>query len=74
VVSVDITDISVGVQGNKETLRRPELGHLRTSQEVWDQMLEFRSIRFEDISAATNNFHDSNILGKGGFGKVYKVV
>jgi hypothetical protein len=28
VVSVDITDISVGVQGNKETLRRPELGTL----------------------------------------------
>ncbi|KAF7012011.1 hypothetical protein CFC21_026251 [Triticum aestivum] len=46
--------------------------HLRASQEVWDQSLEFPRITFEDIAAATDSFHDTNILGKGGFGKVYK--
>ncbi|VAH53716.1 unnamed protein product [Triticum turgidum subsp. durum] len=60
------------IQVNKETLKKPALKHLSTSQEVWDQNLEFQSIRFEDIAAATNSFHDTNVLGKGGFGKVYK--
>lgn len=58
-----------GIQVNK---KRPVLRHLSTSQEVWDQNLELRSVSFEDITAATNSFHDTNILGKGGFGKVYK--
>jgi hypothetical protein len=71
VLSFDVTDISAGIQVNKKRLI---LGQLSTSQEVWDQNLELRSIRFEDIAAATNSFHDTHILGKGGFGKVYKVV
>ncbi|VAH53711.1 unnamed protein product [Triticum turgidum subsp. durum] len=61
-----------GIQVNKESWKRPAPDHSSTSQEVWDQNLELRSIRFEDIAAATNSFHDTNILGKGGFGKVYK--
>ena len=28
---------------------------------------------FETIEAATNKFSDDNIIGEGGFGKVYKV-
>ncbi|KAF7019356.1 hypothetical protein CFC21_032535 [Triticum aestivum] len=48
--------------------------HLRPSQEVWDQSLEFSRITFEDIAAATNSFHETNMLGRGGFGKVYKGI
>ena len=29
---------------------------------------------FEDILAATDNFLDANMLGRGGFGPVYKVI
>lgn len=31
------------------------------------------SFALATVAAATNNFSDSNILGKGGFGHVYKV-
>ena len=29
---------------------------------------------FEKLATATNNFHLGNMLGKGGFGPVYKVI
>lgn len=29
-------------------------------------------LKYEDLREATNNWSDSNLLGKGGFGKVYK--
>ncbi|KAL6655090.1 hypothetical protein ACP70R_005916 [Stipagrostis hirtigluma subsp. patula] len=33
---------------------------------------EFPFITFRDITAVTNNFHTSFMIGQGGFGKVYK--
>ena len=35
---------------------------------------EFPYIDFASLLAATNNFSDSNKLGEGGFGPVYKVI
>ncbi|XP_037482515.1 G-type lectin S-receptor-like serine/threonine-protein kinase At1g11330 [Triticum dicoccoides] len=63
-----------GIQRNKEPLRRSDLlqGHLSTLQEVWDPSLEFQCISLKDIDTATDSFHDTNVLGKGGFGEVYK--
>ncbi|XP_048557249.1 G-type lectin S-receptor-like serine/threonine-protein kinase B120 [Triticum urartu] len=45
-------------------------GQLGNYDEPCDQ--KFLWIRFKDIVPATNGFSDSNLLGKGGFGIVYK--
>ena len=34
---------------------------------------EFPVLSFKDVIAMTNNFHKSFMIGRGGFGKVYKV-
>lgn len=35
---------------------------------------ELPLFEFQTLAAATNNFNESNKLGQGGFGSVYKVI
>ncbi|KAJ1272946.1 hypothetical protein BS78_06G241900 [Paspalum vaginatum] len=56
----------------KEAEKRMMLEYMRSTDEVGHKNIEFPFISFEDIVAATGNFSDSNMLGKGGFGKVYR--
>ena len=38
------------------------------------QVQELPLFNFEKLTSATNNFHQSNKLGQGGFGPVYRVT
>jgi hypothetical protein len=57
-----------------EIKKRPMLGYLRSFSETGVESAEFPFVSFEDIVAATDNFADSKQIGRGGFGKVYKVI
>lgn len=61
-----------GKRQNKVVQKRM-LGYLSALNELGDENLELPFVSFGDIAAATNNFSDDNMLGQGGFGKVYKV-
>lgn len=45
----------------------------RTLGDIKTEDLELPLMDFEAIAIATNNFSNTNKLGKGGFGIVYKV-
>ncbi|MBA0723262.1 hypothetical protein Golax_003856 [Gossypium laxum] len=38
------------------------------------KLQELQLLDFGKLATATNNFHPTNMLGKGGFGPVYKVT
>ena len=47
---------------------------LSASDELGDENLDLPFVCFGNIVSATNNFSEDNMLGQGGFGKVYKVT
>ncbi|XP_039821677.1 G-type lectin S-receptor-like serine/threonine-protein kinase B120 [Panicum virgatum] len=61
-----------GKQQKKKVQKKMMLEYLRSTDEAGNKNIEFPFVSFDDIVAATDNFSDTNMLGKGGFGKVYK--
>ena len=51
----------------------PESG-ARVINDHHEEDLELPLFDLSTITSATNNFSTDNILGKGGFGSVYKVI
>jgi hypothetical protein len=65
--------LAAGKRHKKEAQKRMMLEYSQSTDETGDMNIEFPFYSFKDIVVATDNFSDSNMLGKGGFGKVYKV-
>ncbi|XP_066350575.1 G-type lectin S-receptor-like serine/threonine-protein kinase At4g27290 [Miscanthus floridulus] len=50
------------------------VGHLDETNTLGDENLDLPFFSFGDVVSATNNFAEDNMLGQGGFGKVYKGI
>ncbi|CAL5070235.1 unnamed protein product [Urochloa decumbens] len=61
-----------GLRRNNGNQRKMMLGSLSASNKLGEQDPELPFLSFRDIVSATNNFSEDNMLGRGGFGKVYK--
>uniref|UniRef100_A0A0E0LRX1 Protein kinase domain-containing protein n=1 Tax=Oryza punctata TaxID=4537 RepID=A0A0E0LRX1_ORYPU len=71
-MDLNLDGFRMGKQRGDEILGGLMLGDISTSRELSERKVDFPIFTFREIASATNNFSDSNILGHGGFGTVYK--
>jgi hypothetical protein len=71
--SIHVSTIT-GKLRKKRVQKRRMLEYLSSTDEPGGKKIEFPFISFENIVTATDNFSHCNMIGKGGFGKVYKVL
>ncbi|KAI5010010.1 hypothetical protein ZWY2020_012147 [Hordeum vulgare] len=61
-----------GKRAKKKKQKKLMLGYISTSNYLQSKNTDFPCFSYEDILSGTKFFADSNLLGRGGFGKVYK--
>jgi len=71
--SIDVST-TTGKLRKKRVQNRTMLEYLSSTDESGGKNIEFPFSSFENIVTATDNFSHCNMIGKGGFGKVYKVL
>ncbi|CAL5014686.1 unnamed protein product [Urochloa decumbens] len=72
-LAVTVTAVTYLVWKRKfRGLRRKSGGQSASNKDLGDEALELPFVSFREIVSATNNFSEDYMLGRGGFGKVYK--
>ncbi|XP_066346863.1 receptor-like serine/threonine-protein kinase SD1-8 [Miscanthus floridulus] len=61
-----------GQRRNNDVQTNAMIGSLSAANDLGDDDFDLPFVSFGDIVSATNNFSEHNMLGQGGFGKVYK--
>jgi hypothetical protein len=63
-----------GKQRSKDMRNKSMLRYMGDASELAGENVDLPFFSFSELANSTNNFSDSNILGNGGFGTVYKVM
>nr|QAS62451.1 somatic embryogenesis receptor kinase 1-like protein [Sedum alfredii] len=74
-------DVFVDVSGNVSQISYPELIHFGLQNLTFageddrkNSLGQLKRFSWRELQIATDNFNDNNIIGHGGFGKVYKGI
>ncbi|CAN6269408.1 unnamed protein product [Urochloa humidicola] len=64
--------IPQGLSGDNDVHKKATLSFFSAPNDLGDEDRDLTFVCFGDIVSATDNFSEENMLGQGGFGKVYK--